>query len=152
MRIGSQAMVLHGKSARLDSRRLEARPADEARSRLRFFGRCEAPISLVAAIVVALGFSTTDAAEPLGGAAIAPARGELKLNIAAQPINDALNEFARQSGLQVFFLASDQTRQLISTAISGTFEPQAALTRLLSNTGLSFKYLDARSVAIVDPG
>jgi hemoglobin/transferrin/lactoferrin receptor protein len=151
MRIG-QVMVLHGKGARLDSRGGEARAADSARSRLSLLGRCEASICLVAAIAVALGFSTTDAAEPLGRTAIAaPARGELKLSIAAQPINDALNEFARQSGLQVFFLASDQTRQLISTAISGTFEPKAALTRLLSNTGLSFKYLDARSVAIVDP-
>src|SRR5437868_3464376 len=107
---------------------------------------------VAAAVVIALGFGTARAAAAVDGASIAEAaQGQVKLDIAAQPINDALNEFGHQSGLQVFFLASDQTRQLISTAISGTFEPKAGLARLLSNTGLNYKELDQRSVAIVDP-
>jgi hypothetical protein len=122
------------------------------RRQLRFLEGRAASMPLAAVLAIAFGFSTADAAKSPDDVAIAePAPGRLKLSIAAQPISDALNEFARQSGLQVFFLASEQSRQLVSTAISGTFEPDVALARLLSSTGLSYKYLDARSVAIVDP-
>ncbi len=77
-----------------------------------------------------------------------PPRTAVKLDIAAQPISDALNEFARQAGLQVFFLASEDSKRMVSTALAGTFPPQQALARLLSNTGLNYEYLDARTIAI----
>src|SRR5262245_41088940 len=75
----------------------------------------------------------------------------LKLEIAAQPIDDALNEFARQSGLQVFLLASNDTRRLKSAPVFGMYEPRAALNRMLTDTGLSYEQIDARSIAVVDP-
>ena len=75
----------------------------------------------------------------------------LKLNIAAQPISDALNEFARQSGLQVFFVPAANGKELTSNPVVGTYAPAEALVILLANTGLHYEYLDERSVAIVDP-
>ncbi|WP_157995141.1 TonB-dependent siderophore receptor [Peristeroidobacter soli] len=72
----------------------------------------------------------------------------VKMEIRAQSLDDALNEFARQTGLQVFFLASDESRRLMSAPLSGSFDPNAALTRLLANTGLVYEYLDVRTVAI----
>src|SRR5688572_22752847 len=77
-----------------------------------------------------------------------PSRTPVKIDIASQPISDALNEFARQAGLQVFFLASADSRQLVSTPLTGTFKPHEALSRLLSNTGLNYEYLDERTIAI----
>lgn len=87
----------------------------------------------------------------LGGLALAqqPAQAAMKLDIQAQPISDALNEFARQSGLQVFFLASQETQGVMSTALRGSYaDPQVALGRLLANTGLRFEYLDSRTIAV----
>jgi iron complex outermembrane receptor protein len=72
----------------------------------------------------------------------------LELDIPAQPISDALNAFAKQSGLQVFFIASEGTRNILSTPLVGTFDARSALERLLTNTGLSCEPLDAHSVAI----
>lgn len=77
-----------------------------------------------------------------------PPQAALKMDIRAQPLDDALNEFARQTGLQVFFLASDESRRLISAPLLGSFDPNQALARLLANTGLAYEYLDARTVAI----
>lgn len=77
-----------------------------------------------------------------------PPQTALQMDIRAQPLDDALNEFARQTGLQVFFLASDQSRRLMSAPLVGSFDPKVALARLLSNTGLAYEYLDARTVAI----
>jgi len=71
----------------------------------------------------------------------------LKLNIPPQPLNNALHEFARQSGLQIF-MASDEGRGITTPRISGTFTARAALEKLLGNTGLHYEYLDTRTVAI----
>ncbi|MBL8267772.1 TonB-dependent siderophore receptor [Steroidobacter sp.] len=98
--------------------------------------------SLLAALVAgSLGLGTAWAAQD-------PPAGVVQIDIRAQPLDDALNEFARQTGLQVFFLASDDSRRLISTPLTGSLEPEGALARLLANTGLSYEYIDARTVAI----
>ena len=83
------------------------------------------------------------------GIVLAEPPAALKLYIQSQPISDALNEFARQSGLQVFFLASEESKGVVSTALRGSYEDaKTALSRLLANTGLDYEYLDARTVAI----
>jgi iron complex outermembrane recepter protein len=76
-----------------------------------------------------------------------PAVQTFRLNIAAQPIDDALHDFARQAGLQVF-LATEDGKGVMTSQVIGTFTAQDALERLLANTGLHYEYIDARTVAI----
>jgi iron complex outermembrane receptor protein len=71
----------------------------------------------------------------------------LQLNIAAQPIDDALREFGRQSGLQIF-LASAEGKDVRVAAVVGAFTVDEGLERLLANTGLRYEYIDERTVAI----
>src|SRR5262249_19755205 len=72
----------------------------------------------------------------------------VKLDIQAQPIDDALNEFARQSGLQVFFLASQESKRAVSGAVVGVFTAEEALKKLLEPAGLKAEYVDSKTVAV----
>lgn len=85
--------------------------------------------------------------------AVAPAIGATRnaaavtLEIPAQPLSDALNAFAQQSGLQILFHA-EAGQELTAPALTGTFTPVAALQRLLANTALEYEFVDERTVAI----
>jgi hemoglobin/transferrin/lactoferrin receptor protein len=59
-------------------------------------------------------------------------------DIPAQPLASALRAFGRQSGLQVS-LPAQAARNANSVAISGTLTSEAALSQLLSGTGLSYR-------------
>jgi len=72
----------------------------------------------------------------------------VQLAVAAQPIAAALNDFARQSGLHVV-IGSEIAKGVRSAAVEGMFTPEAALERLLANTGLRYEYLDAQTVAVL---
>lgn len=80
----------------------------------------------------------------LGVAAIAltanpaAAAPSVRVQIAAQDLGKALNEFARQSGQQLLF-SPDLVRGRRAPAVSGTFAPDQALARLLAGTGLTFQ-------------
>ncbi|QKX15761.1 TonB-dependent receptor [Microbulbifer sp. YPW1] len=69
---------------------------------------------------------TTSAAQPLS------------FQLAAQPLERALTQFAEQSGMQVFYRPEELPAQL-STAVSGRYLPEAALQQLLKNTGLTYQ-------------
>ncbi len=86
------------------------------------------------------------------GAALAaqPQAPSVTLDIKAQPLGDALNEFGRQAGLQVV-LFSAIGEGITSPRLSGNYSPQAALDRLLENTSLSYEFINARTVAIRVP-
>lgn len=92
--------------------------------------------SLVSAICLCAGALADPAGAP-----------PIQLNIAAQPIDDALREFGRQSGLQVF-LASVEGEGVTASAVNGTYTATEALRKLLSNTGLRYEYIDERTIAI----
>ena len=72
----------------------------------------------------------------------------VELNIEAQPIGDALNEFGRQTGLHVV-LYSALGKGLHSPRLVGSYTVSAALARLLENSGLRYEPLDDRTVAIL---
>lgn len=78
---------------------------------------------------------------------------QFSLNIPAQPLEDALNSFSRQTHVKLAFYAN-LGRGLISPPIAGNYTPEAALRLLLANTGLRFRYIDPDSVAILpnEPG
>lgn len=71
----------------------------------------------------------------------------IELRIAAQPLDQALQEFARQSGMQVIFFASlTDGRQ--SPGVAGKYAVAVALKELLAGSGLSFRLINARTVEI----
>lgn len=68
-----------------------------------------------------------------------PAEQPVDFDIPVQRIADALGEFARQAGVQIFFISEgfENTR---ANAVVGTYSPQEALDLLLAGTGLSADY------------
>ncbi len=54
----------------------------------------------------------------------------VEFDLPAQPVADALLAFSRQAKIEVLF-SFDELRKVTSTAISGRYEPEEALDRLL---------------------
>ena len=77
----------------------------------------------------------------------AEASEELSHDIAAQPLAQALSEFATQTGLQVVYVSGIAATRVSKRAPRGL--PAAdALQRLLEDTGLRFEFLNDRTVRI----
>jgi iron complex outermembrane receptor protein len=72
----------------------------------------------------------------------------LTADIPAEPIAQALEEFARQTGLQLVYV-SGVVREQRSQAVSAGLGANVALARLLRGTGLKFEYLTPRSIRIL---
>ncbi|WP_129642019.1 TonB-dependent receptor domain-containing protein [Peristeroidobacter agariperforans] len=70
-----------------------------------------------------------------------------EFNIAAQPLSQALREYAQQSGDQVVFY-SEIGKGREAPALSGSYTRQEALQRLLENTGLKYRRVNAKTIAI----
>src|SRR5476649_2263365 len=95
------------------------------------------------ALVCALGVVALSAAAGAPGAGSGPRN----LSIPAEPLADALNDLAEQSGLQILF-SSDLVARLRSAPLKGSLTADEALRRLLANTGLRFEFVNARTIAI----
>lgn len=78
-----------------------------------------------------------------------PSDSSLKLQIEAQPLREALNEFGRQSGLQVVFIYTDVDPALMAPDLRGTYSTRSALERLLANTSLVYEFINPRTVAVM---
>jgi outer membrane receptor protein involved in Fe transport len=76
--------------------------------------------------------------------------GVHNISIPAEPLADALNELAQQAGLQILF-ASDLVAKLRSEPLKGSLTADEALRRLLSNTGMSFEFVNPHTITIVGP-
>ncbi|MCG8595777.1 MAG: TonB-dependent receptor, partial [Kiloniellales bacterium] len=75
------------------------------------------------------------------------AGARLRFDIPGQPLRTALLAFGRQAGLQVTVDAAT-TAGKTAQAVSGSLTAEEALTRLLAGTGLTWRYLDARTVTL----
>ena len=60
------------------------------------------------------------------------------LNIPAQSLASALNEFGKQANLQVLY-SPDQVQGITSRGVSGSLEPVKALETLLQGSGISYQ-------------
>jgi len=69
----------------------------------------------------------------------AEASAELSHDIAAQPLAQALSEFATQTGLQVVYVSGIAATRLSQRAPRG-LSAADALERLLADTGLRFEF------------
>ncbi|MCA1454620.1 TonB-dependent receptor [Bradyrhizobium sp. BRP22] len=70
-----------------------------------------------------------------------------QFNIPAQPLTSALNQFGRQSGLQVAF-PSEASQGVRSNPVVGSLTPQQALDQLLRGTGISYR-ITSQGTAVI---
>ena len=68
-------------------------------------------------------------------------------SIAPQPLVSALDQFSEQTGVAFAYTAS-QLEGLQAQGVNGTLTPRAALTQLLTGTGVTFEFTGADTVAI----
>lgn len=86
------------------------------------------------------------------GASVAHAQSasaKRTFRIAAQPLLAALQQFTEQGGIQVAF-ATGIGKGLNTQGVSGNLDPTEALARLLSGTGLTYRFTSANAV-ILEP-
>lgn len=71
-------------------------------------------------------------------------------HIPAQSLNNALLKFSAVSGVETLY-AVDKMRGLNSNALEGSMTPTQALTRLLQGSGMTYRFVDARTVTVEQP-
>ena len=69
------------------------------------------------------------------------------LQITAQPLDSALQEFARQSGVQVVYF-SQITDGLAAPALDGRYTLEGAIRVLLGQSGLTLRVINPKTVEI----
>jgi len=69
------------------------------------------------------------------------------LHIASQPLDSALQEFARQTGIQIIFFSylTDGQR---APALDGTCTVDVAMNSLLADSMLTFRWVNAKTIEI----
>jgi iron complex outermembrane recepter protein len=76
--------------------------------------------------------------------------GTVRFDIPAQPLQDALASFGRQSGWQLSYPA-DVTEGLTSQPIAGAYRPEDALGQLLAGTGVTWRTVGDRTIVLERP-
>src|SRR5690606_5816656 len=92
------------------------------------------------AAIASLGLAATAAAQS------AP----VDYDIEAQPLADALNEFALQSDREILF-APEAVPERRTPGLRGRFSPEQALERLLAGTGLTWRETGNEAILIDAP-
>jgi TonB family protein len=72
----------------------------------------------------------------------------VEFDIAAQPLDQALETYMQATGLQVLY-RSDLTASLTSNVVRGRLEPREALHQLLTGTGLTARYTAEGAFTVV---
>ena len=70
-----------------------------------------------------------------------------RLHIASQPLDSALQELARLTGIQIFFF-SYLTDGLRAPALDGMYTVDVAMNALLANSMLTFRWVNAKTIEI----
>ena len=83
-----------------------------------------------------------------GGTAQVRIAPTYRLHIDSQPLEQALQEFASQSGVQIIFFSQIMEDRLVEP-LDGEFTMQVALTRLLAGFPLTFRIINPRTVQIL---
>ncbi len=68
--------------------------------------------------------------------------------IESQPLDGAINEWARQSGYQVLIPGERDASQPVTPAVEGVYTPETALRVLLASSGLDYQVVNGRTVAL----
>lgn len=105
-------------------------------------------VSLIILTAAFLPFSSMTQSPAVAQTAGQPANQTY--SIPAQSLSTALLQFANQTGLQLFYDSSVISGKR-SPGVSGSMSRQAALQRILSGSGLAYRFTNATTVAISDP-
>jgi iron complex outermembrane recepter protein len=97
------------------------------------------------AVAVALGIGSIVIADPTH------ATIKKTTNIAAQALGPALKEFAASRELQILYF-TDTVRHLQTPGAVGEITTDEALTKILTGTGLTYRYLNDNTITIVPAG
>ncbi|AYD04553.1 TonB-dependent receptor [Neorhizobium sp. NCHU2750] len=81
------------------------------------------------------------------GTTVVQAQQNVSYSIPASSLDTALTRFGATSGIQVLYSAA-LTEGLRSQGASGNLSPQAAITQLLSGTGLAYRFTGPNAVTI----
>src|SRR5688572_9276953 len=101
------------------------------------------PIIQLAAIALLLSSSFLSAAE----VAAVDDQSKPKIDIAAGPAGQALKQFIAQTGLQLLF-DYNAVNRLTTQPVNGHLEAAEALKRMLEGTGLTFEFVNERTVTV----
>jgi hypothetical protein len=93
------------------------------------------------------------AAALLASVSLAHAQGAYDLSIQRQPLVQLLNEFSKQTGLQIIgMLDADSPAGRIEVGpLIGQYTAEAALKELRSTTGLAFRVVNRNTIAVMSP-
>lgn len=72
----------------------------------------------------------------------------ISFTIESQPLPDALYAWAQQAGLQIIWPEDSKAATLMAPRLSGSFTAESALQQLLMGSGLTYSFVDSRTVAI----
>ena len=75
--------------------------------------------------------------------------GRYQLEIPREPLGSALKDFAIQTGLQIARFADPGTSGVAVGPVSGRYTVAEGLSQLLINTGLTYRMVNAKTIAIV---
>ncbi|HTC43598.1 MAG TPA: TonB-dependent receptor [Steroidobacteraceae bacterium] len=84
---------------------------------------------------------------PVAAQTFAADTTQYQLSIPAQPLRTALQDFARQSGIDVL-VSSRITQSYDAPVLKGRYTPVGALRELLKGTGLTFRQLDDETIEV----
>lgn len=73
-----------------------------------------------------------------------------EIKMAAKPLETALNDLARHIGKQIVLYTTD-AQGLTAPALKGNYTEEQALKALLKNTGLVYRYINDRTIAVAPP-
>lgn len=94
-----------------------------------------------------VGLTATAAVTAMAEESASLLRRPVQLDVAAQPMIDALNEFASQAGVRVVFY-TDVTAGVTSQPLTGLYTAEQGLKELLKQSGLRYTFKDERTVEI----
>jgi len=72
----------------------------------------------------------------------------VEFHISSQPLAQALNAWAQQSGLQLIWPADGEVARIQSRSLDGKYQPMQALALLLQDSGLQYSVLREGTVTL----
>jgi len=109
-------------------------------------------VGLFAAMFSLIGVGTLAAQPSSSGVTFTAEADELMFQIDAQPIREALKEFASRTNLQLIYEPTEISPNIRCSNVEGSFTPKEALSRLLAHTNLNYKIINYRTVSIRSAG
>ncbi len=106
--------------------------------------------SLAFALLVTAALGTIIAAPAPAFAQAAEKSGRVAYNIPPQPLSQALVQFSKVTGIQLFFSA-DVARGISSQGARGPLTRAEALEKILTGSGLTYHFTNATTVTISNP-